>query len=198
MRELQEVLADKEVCEKFQATVGFLFDNVCRNRESYRSYSKRMTEGQKLVILIWALSVEVANGGVSQFLFNSSGDDAVETIRCLEVIGAQRQADALKELGRQLFDGPIPENREKRMDAIVEFDRIENEENISDEEYDAAEKRNNDWWEHYNGHFGWCDDIRDLASEYIDSHPSEFTTDLRGQSWWRRFLFGPSGIAGKR
>ncbi len=64
---------------------------------------------------------EVDNGGVIQFLSNSSGDMAAETVKALQRID-NRVADSLTEALKYFPDGIAPRNRDERNALIDQFE----------------------------------------------------------------------------
>ena len=68
---------------------------------------------------------EVANGGISQFLSNSSGDMAEETVLALEKIGEPKTATMLREVLRRFPNSVVPKNRDARNDLMEQFDENE-------------------------------------------------------------------------
>lgn len=65
---------------------------------------------------------EINNGGISQFLSNSSGDMAEETISALEKIGEPEIAKLLREALKCLPNGTAPKDRDARNDLMDQFD----------------------------------------------------------------------------
>ena len=67
---------------------------------------------------VWWLEGEVNNGGFHQYFLNSAGDASEETICALREIGAAKTASLLDQAGKALFGGPVPTNRDDRLDAL--------------------------------------------------------------------------------
>ena len=65
---------------------------------------------------------EVANGGISQFLSNSSGDMAEETVLAIEKIGEPETATMLREVLQCFPNGVAPKDRDARNDLMEQFD----------------------------------------------------------------------------
>jgi len=77
-------------------------------------------ETPEVQALIDALEGEVNNGGFHQFFYNSAGDNAMETIRALETIGAASMADIVKRAAL-MFPGKMPpKDRFLRQDVLLE------------------------------------------------------------------------------
>lgn len=71
---------------------------------------------QRVLVCVWALLGEVGNGGLDQWLFNSSGDWARQTLDSLKALGAN-DAAALVRRAMAVFPGgvPSPELAERRL-----------------------------------------------------------------------------------
>ena len=65
---------------------------------------------------------EVANGGISQFLSNSSGDMAEETVLAIEKIGEPETATMLREVLQCFPNGVVPKDRDARNGLMEQFD----------------------------------------------------------------------------
>jgi hypothetical protein len=72
----------------------------------------------KVFVCVWSLKGEVDNGGFDQWLFNSSGDWAYDTPRCLEEIGAVKTAAIVKEAINIFPGGVVPVDLEERRTAM--------------------------------------------------------------------------------
>jgi hypothetical protein len=68
--------------------------------------------------LIFWLGWQVENGGIDQFLWNSQGDYALETLEALEAIGAAESHRLLKEACALFPDGRPSQDQEVRDDQI--------------------------------------------------------------------------------
>lgn len=171
MSSLSEIIVRSSPDDVCNDVVDYLFGEICKPMESYDSYSKRMSTGQRMAILIWCLSAEAANGGIHQFLANSSGDSTDETIEHLKRIGATPQVECFDRIAKEVFNGAIPSDQEKRVDKLMAYDG-ENEvcEELAEEMQEKAEA----FFDEIDKHFGWCKDIKLLAASYIKEHPSEF------------------------
>jgi hypothetical protein len=80
---------------------------------------ERLTRGEKLFHeLFFALDGEVENGGLHQYLLNSSGDDAERVKTHLREIGATPTLDALEAVSQFFPAGIIPSSRRERQAAL--------------------------------------------------------------------------------
>lgn len=157
----------------FDKVVDDLFQNVCRVMEPFESYKERMTYGEQMMIHLWALSCEAANGGIHQFLWNSSGDYAEETIIALELVGANDQMKQLRKIQDVVFSGKIPKCQDSRTSLLLLFDG--DEDNLTPDEYETKAEASKEFYDKIDNHFGFCDDITNLASKYITENPSTFS-----------------------
>ncbi len=73
---------------------------------------------ENVVMLVRGFEGEVNNGGIDQFLFNSSGDYIQETVRALEEIQANRMAEILR-IACKRFPGGNPPTNAFRRRAIM-------------------------------------------------------------------------------
>lgn len=99
---------------------------------------------------------EVAGGGVAQFLSNSSGDMAEETVLALEKIGEPKTATMLREVLRRFPNSVVPKNRDARNDLMEQFDeKVE-------EEFDKFDRT---LWEH---------SLSQSCYTFLQSHKNDF------------------------
>src|SRR5262249_54451764 len=112
MQPLDEIFQSEYAHDLFQGMQKRIFQTKCGHLEPFESYSKRLSEGERAVILVYGFIAEVTNGGLEQFLSNSSGDYAEETRKVMRTIGATAAADALDGVRTEVFGGsPIPTDR---------------------------------------------------------------------------------------
>jgi hypothetical protein len=82
---------------------------------------EKLSEPEKVFHCIWQLEAEVNNGGFDQYYFNSAGDQALDTVKSLETIGANHTAGLVRE-ANALFgeSGPSPQRftRQKQLNAL--------------------------------------------------------------------------------
>jgi len=129
--------------------------------EPFESYSKRLSEGERTVILVYGFIAEVTNGGLEQFLSNSSGDYAEETRQVMRTIEATAAADALDDVRAEIFGGsPIPAERSARCDMLFEWE--EQDEGRASAFY-AKHK------------LGWCESVEMAVALYIRGHREMFS-----------------------
>ncbi len=66
-----------------------------------------LEEPERVFVRVWQLEVEVQNGGLDQYYFNSAGDHAVQAPAALRAIGADRTA-LIVERANALFPSSAP------------------------------------------------------------------------------------------
>jgi hypothetical protein len=80
---------------------------------------QEIMDPQEVVALIDALEDEVNNGGFHQFFYNSAGDNTMETIQALEVVGALTMADIVKRAAAKFPGKMPPKDRFARQDILL-------------------------------------------------------------------------------
>lgn len=119
----------------------------------------RLSPQEQVFYICNNLEEEVNNGGFSQYLYNSSGDQAHRVVECLKTIGATRTAD----ICRTAFDAfgyPIPHNREEREAFLdrYETEQVSNILSLCDDRF-----------------YDYPDDLETLNYRYIMENRSYFT-----------------------
>src|SRR4029453_16024167 len=69
--------------------------NSC-SAKGWRKGLSELTAIERVVHLVSWANFEIANGGLSQFFYNSSGENAEETVEGLKAVGAQQAAESLQ------------------------------------------------------------------------------------------------------
>ena len=116
------------------------------NREFWSTLRDQGVESlsrlQRDALCVMNFQAEMNNGGMHQYLFNSSGDFARETPSVFRRIGAEEAAGIIEEANA--FFGPEgpPTNRDTRTAVLLAFPKnIENRiYALSDEFYDAEDR----------------------------------------------------------
>jgi len=123
MSDLNALLRIQNDRELFHRVRDWIVAAKCEPMESYNSYSSRLSEGERSVILAWGFVAETTNGGIYQFLTNATGDCAEETREAMHRIGATLAAKALDATREVLFGGkPIPSDPMLREDILSAWD----------------------------------------------------------------------------
>ena len=94
---------------------------------NYGDNIEKLNEYERVFLVTQILEMEVNNGGFDQFFFNSSGDFSNEIVDAFTKINAFKTAEICKK-ALSVFNGPVPTDREKRMellDELEENDEIE-------------------------------------------------------------------------
>jgi hypothetical protein len=161
MANLDAIFKSEFAHQLYQGICDRIFETKCGHLESFESYSKRLSEGERIVILVYGFICEVTNGGLSQFLSNSTGDHAEETLQAMRTIGATAAADALEDVRTLVFGAlPIPADRVRRCDILFAWEE-------QDEERAEA---------FYAKHeLGWCESVEVAVANYIRGHKEMFT-----------------------
>ncbi|MBP3686393.1 MAG: DUF4375 domain-containing protein [Clostridia bacterium] len=96
-----------------------------------RKYHWEIDECSSACVKVFLLCVlydgEIANGGISQFLANSSGNYAHQTADALHLIGALDAETLLRKSFVYFKNGLVPEDetaRNKMLDEFIETDRM--------------------------------------------------------------------------
>lgn len=110
-----------------------------------------------VVYLITQLDFEITNGGVAQWLTNSSGKYAVETAAALREVGASRCAALVDELMLQLGDQWSPLDEAKRSALVA-----------------ALLPNIHSQWRTLADELLGCDDVDTLLRRYISANPTTF------------------------
>lgn len=77
---------------------------------------------QRVFVRVWNVMMEVNNGGLNQYFFNSYSDRAFETVEALAIIGADEAAAVLKRACEAFgAEGP-PQRREARQQRLKQID----------------------------------------------------------------------------
>ena len=119
---------------------------------------ENLTEAELTAFVVDGAEREVANGGFSQFYFNSAGDQARETVEGLHRIGAHKMAEIVERANAAFGDhGPSPD-RDKRQEEL-------------DEIGEASEKL----WSDLDGEWNdYPDDITTLMRKYVQENRAAF------------------------
>lgn len=125
---------------------------------SYGDDMEKLNEYQQNFYYVQLLEAEVNNGGFDQYFYNSGGDHALETIRGLKAIGADKTAKLLQEAMNQFPNGEVPKYREIRISTL---------EKIRPESEKVFEKLD-------DAFYTYVDDLNTLNMEYIRNHKNHF------------------------
>lgn len=161
--ELEAIFALKHSHEVFQRMRDRIFATKCRPLEPYESYVERLSEGERIVILINGFVWEMNAGGLSQFLGNSCGDHAEDTLRAMRLIGATAAVEALEDARATIFPGEsIPGDRRARGERLFAWE-------------DADEERASVFYDRQRQRLGWCESVEAAVARWILAHRTDFT-----------------------
>ena len=130
---------------------------ICELCEYGDDFSK-LTDHQKLFFLNQNLEREINNGGFNQYFYNSSGDEAHETILSLKAIGANKTAIILQKAIDQFPNKTVPKDRDERAEVLAQIEEIANE---------AWEELDQEFYEYE-------DDLNTLNIEYVKKYKDFF------------------------
>jgi hypothetical protein len=149
--------------ELFQEVRNQIVWPIARDGKHPDEFLVRINEGERHVMLVTAFIWENTNGGLRQFLANSSGDYGEETFLTLKTIRANQAADALSSVRDRIFKGePIPRDREIRCDILFAF-------------RDDAPERYTEFFDEIDRDLGWCESVEGAIADYIVAHPKMFS-----------------------
>jgi hypothetical protein len=128
------IVSCKQKTEKVMPELSFDIDSVLSNKKedpilkiseylnklsSYGDDLSVLSESQKVFLFVDNLEMEVNNGGINQFFYNSSGAYAHETLEALKKIKAYEMAAILEE-GISLWpDKKVPKSEIERREFLV-------------------------------------------------------------------------------
>jgi len=119
---------------------------------------EKLTLSEKNVVYIGELENEVNNGGFDQYFFNSSGNNTIETINALEIIGSKIFLIILKKAVNKFPNGIVPKDRNEQQKILLEIN--ENNEGL---------------WDELNQEFyKYEEDIYTLLINYIENNINDF------------------------
>lgn len=81
-----------------------------------------LSRAEQVFWVIWALEGDVNNGGFSQYMFNSSGDQAALAPPALRAVGAEAAAEVCERFYAMLPDGAparTQDERQAQLDAVA-------------------------------------------------------------------------------
>src|SRR5262245_34705928 len=118
MPDLETILQSEYAHQVFQGIRDHIFETKCGHLEEFESYSKRLTDGERYVVLVNSFIWENTNGGLNQFLTN---DNLIEETRqAMHAINAATAATALDEVRSIVFNNkPIPADGNIRCDILL-------------------------------------------------------------------------------
>lgn len=101
---------------------------------------KRFTAGQRAFVALNGLVAEVNNGGIHQYLWNSTGNPFQEALAGLKLVGAEAHLRLLKKVARLFPEPKVLQSRRRRQKALREI-RAEETEKLHDDPFYELERR---------------------------------------------------------
>lgn len=126
----------------------------------------RLTPGQRAAWAVEQLQLEMGNGGIEQYFYNSAGDTAPEALHGLRLIDAPRFARPLEQAMQLFPGGKVPRDRDAR-------ELLLDEEGLSEVLIDSGVDEA--WEDAYSRE----EDLSKLVLEYVERHRAEFFTDAK-------------------
>jgi len=131
---------------------------LCRKSNCGENMAVLTTEEQVFYICN-VLEGEVNNGGFSQYLYNSSGNNAYLVAACMDAIGAHRTAEICHR-AVTAFNQPIPQDRDERQEFLDKY--------LTDEIDEVLSQCDSMFYQYE-------DNLELLAYSYIQRHRDCFT-----------------------
>ena len=128
-------------------------------KSNYGEDMDALTPEEQTFIICNHLEGEVNNGGFSQYLYNSSGNNAYRVAACMDTLGAHRTAEICRS-AFAVFNQPIPQDWDDRQEFLDEF--------LTDE-IDVFLSQCDSLFYQYE------DDLEQLTYSYILTHKDCFT-----------------------
>ncbi len=133
-------------------------DQYLNRKSEYGDQIEKLTDPQKVLLIVENLQREVNNGGFNQFYWNSSGDFSTETVDALIEISALTTAGIVKRANSQFPDNYVPKDRTERQELMEEIE----------------DKANEEWEKCDDNFFKYEDNISELLLKYVIANRSEF------------------------
>ena len=131
-------------------------DNLISQLCEYGERMESLSPAQRVFYLNQSLEREVNNGGFHQFFFNSSGDNADQTVDSLESIGALKTAELLRQAISKFPGGKVPADADERQVLMIDT--------LSNEAFQDLDGK----------FFAYEDPLTDLNFEWIKKNAGEF------------------------
>ncbi len=122
----------------------------------------KLTEKERIILVLLDLAEEVNNGGFEQYYSNSSGDFANEIIDALKTIGAEKTLVVCQK-ANAVFGEQVPKDREERNMFLAE--------KMTDEQREILEKCDEEF-------FITCSEISELGYRYLKEQEEQIVDGL--------------------
>ena len=124
----------------------------------------RLTPGQRAAWAVEQLQLEMGNGGIDQYFYNSAGDTAPEALEGLRLIDAPKFARPLEQAMKLFPGGQVPRDRDARELLLDEQDLSEA---LIESGVDEA------WQDAYAVE----EELSKLLLEWVERNPGDFFFD---------------------
>ncbi len=158
----RDIIGDKYYSDDLIAPLWWSV-SIYDGKEKYEVDLARFTPAQRKVFAVIWFDSEVNNGGIDQFLFNSTGIVWEDALAGFKLIGADKCAEILERVIEKC-GGSIPFDREERQDML---EKITADPDDEDECLDIFEENDREYYD-------VNDDIDELIMNYAKAHASEF------------------------
>jgi len=147
------------------AVIEPAWNDLSLDQEGERGMMATLTPGQRGLLAVDWLSKEVYNGGIDQFLTNTTGVLAHEALEGFRMMGRERYAKILAPVFQLFPGGRVPKDHEERraaVRALPEKTRKRVFSKFDEEFYNLMEVD---------------DPIAAHGMRYLESHPGEFFSE---------------------
>jgi hypothetical protein len=154
----------KELTEKLDAIFAHVrqafWDVSDRTPADIERVLARMTKGQRVMLAVEQLEMEVYNGGFDQYFFNSASGLAREALEGLKLLRVDAFTSLLERAIAFYPEGDVPRDRKVRQRLLLGDvrDRLE------------KAKLDTQWYKVQ-------EDLSKALFAYVDAHPGEFFLD---------------------
>lgn len=151
--DIDQLLESKDI-NNFIIELDNYISELCDNGENM----DRLTEAQKVFYYNQNIENEVNDGGFNQYFFNSSGNNALEIVESLKIIGAYKTASIVQRAVNQFPNSKIPKDRAERIALLQQIESI----------------ANHKWEELEQEFYKYEDDLNKLNIEFIKKNKKDF------------------------
>ena len=149
---------DKILKIEDETTAIIELDTKLNEISNYGEEIERLTESQRIVLIVENLEREINNGGFNQFFFNSSGDFTHETVMALKTIKAFKAADIVSKSISVWPNQKVPKDRTKRQEVLEQIE----------------DQANNVWNQCNEDFYKYEDKIVKLLIDFVKANKADF------------------------
>jgi hypothetical protein len=125
-----------------------------------KRFLRQLTPGQRAFLLTNYLVAEIYNGGIHQYFWNSTGNDAAEALVGLKLLGAKDHAAILRRAMRLFPSDEVLSNRRLRQTVLRKIDPEKTCKKFDEPFYDLNNRKRTS--------------LNRLQQAYLKAHPDEF------------------------